>query len=501
MTSNNSRALQLLTCISLLLQWTSAQLTALITSPGNPYIVNISVTNPTQNTISVLAWNNLFDNTTLLPVPFDVKDDLGNVVPLAATNVMRGGMSSSDLYTLTPGQAYYRVVDLRQIMQDLPSGPSPPQGAGLAPKVFTIAPPPSFKGIIGDASAAIAVASDLTSSPVTLGDLSHSNLQDITVASTPLKLSAVFPLIGDVSSSFVSPADGAHADGECAAQNLTDIANALFDAGLYAKSLGRAANDLTSKLFPMFFRSSARQTVSAIAKEAANSLNGQGPHVVVYCNDIQNVCRNPNVLGYSFTPSFLGDAYIVLCPSARALGRAADPCSTGFLATGTASHVMFHLMMTLNNVIPTVMTSSVYGPVACQHLVNSTSVDATTNPDSLAQLAMLEWGYGLGGSPYNGGSCLPVDDSPSRMKKRAVPAGRSKTPNRRQPTSLATERKSSHRLSKRDDISDDLAITSACSAAELSMLQFAVQNAQAMAKYASADLSSTSPDSLERWTT
>ena len=487
----------LTTCICLLLHWASAQLTGSLTSPGNPYIVTIQITNPSQETLSILAWNNVFDNTSALPLFFTAKDDLGNVVQLASTNVMRAGLSSSDLYTMVPGHIFNQTVDLRQVMQTLPSGPSPPQGARLAKTVFTVALPPTYKGIVGDASAVIAVPPDFSSAPKKLGDQFHSNLQDIGIECMPLRLSASFPLIGDVDPTFASSADGAHIDSQCTAQNLTDLSDALADAGIYAKSLGLAADDPTNTVFPLFFNTSARQTVSSIAKAISNNLIGHGPHVNVYCQDIQNICSDPNVLGYSFTPSFLGDAYIVLCPSGMGLGRALPPCQT--IGTATSSHVIFNLMTTLNNIVPAVMTNAVYGPAACELLSISTTIDPTTNPDSLAQLSIEQWGYGLGGSPWNGGSCLPAGGFLS-TRKSAISDTRKEISVARSKSSPNSKRPSPPLKTKRDDIADDLAATSACTAAESSLLQFAVENARALAKYASDDLQSTSPESLQRWT-
>ena len=481
--------------IFLLFHWSLAQLTGSVSSLGNPYIVTLQITNPTQSTISILAWNNVFDNTTQLPVLFDVKDDQGNTVSLASTYIMRAGMSRSDLYPLAAGQTYYRTVDIRQIMQNLPSGPSTPFGAELAPKVFTIAPPLSFKGLVSDGSAVVEALPALHATPPTFGDMATSNLQDITVTSTPTRLSAVFPILGDLNPSFMSSGDGAHVDSDCKAQDLTQMSDALFDAGLYATSVGMAANDSSSPLFHLFFPESARQKVQSIATAAMNSVHGQGPHVDLYCTDIQNLCGNPNILGYSFTPSFLGNAYIVLCPSARALGRAQPPCQTNSLDSATTSHVLMHLVLTLNNVVATVMTESVNGPAACEELSNSSLVDPTCNPDSLAQLAVAHWGYGLGGLPYNGPSCLPSGGVKPGLHSRAMPVRHGKP--------MSTAKSYSRRalsLSAKD-FQIQLSLTQDCAASESSMIQIAIANAQALAKYASSDLGSTSTASIDRWTT
>ncbi|KAL8780796.1 MAG: hypothetical protein Q9213_006297 [Squamulea squamosa] len=504
MTTYLARAVSILICTFLLLQGSFAQLTGKITSPGNKYIYTIEITNPTQTTISVLAWNNIFDSLTQLPVLFDVRDDEGSIVPLASTNVMRASMSSNDFYSLAPQEVFSRTIDIRQIMQNLPSGPSAPQGAGLGDKIFTVTPLAAYKGVIGDASAVVAAVANFQSSPKTLGDMAKSNLQDITVMSTTQRFSNVFPLFREADSTYLGPTDGIHAATDCAAQDLTDISDAIFDAGVYAASLAKAANDSTNTLLSRFVFPSANnlQLVSAVAAAAAASINGQGPHVDVYCKDIQNLCGNPNILGYSFTPSFLGDAYMVLCPAARTLGRAPAPCQTGSVGGASTSHVLFHLLMTLNNVVPTVTTSSVNGLVACQDLANSTLIQSTRNSDSLAQLALVEWGYGFGGAPYNGGTCLPANGIPPFMKKR-VASFRHRSES--YPNKLAMrprEHTSPQSLSRRQgyaDLDHDLARISDCTPGESSMLRLAVENAQAMARWASADLSSSSSESSNRW--
>ncbi|KAL8994838.1 MAG: hypothetical protein Q9169_005314, partial [Polycauliona sp. 2 TL-2023] len=500
-------------CPILLLSGVSAQLIANVKSPGNVYIYTIEITNPTETPVSVLAWNNMFDNSTRLPVLFDVRDDEDNIVPLASTYVMRAGMSSNDFYTLAPHESFSRTIDIRQIMQHLPSGPSSPQGAGLTQKVFTITPLAAYKGVIGDASTVVAALADLASSPKKLGDLGTSNLQDITVTTKSIRGANTFPLFAGPDSTYLGTPDGTHAATDCTAQDLADVSNAIFDAGVYANSLAIAANDSTNTLLPEFISPSVHNLpgISAIAAAAVGSINGQGPHVDVHCTDYDNLCGDPNVLGYSFTPSFLGNAYIVLCPTARALGRAPAPCQTGSVGGASTSHVLLHLLMTLNNVVPTVATSSINGLLACQNLATSTLIDPTRNPDSLAQVAIAEWGYGFGGPPYSGATCLPAEGVPSRMKKRASSSFKHQTEsNSDKQDKLATRRRehsSPQNLSRRQrrqrylELEEDLARTTDCSRRESAMLRLAVENARAMARWASADLSSTSPESSARWTT
>ena len=120
----------------------SAQLTGSITSPGNPFIVTVDITNPTTSTISILKWNNIFDNETQLPVSFEVKDGSGDDIQIGSTYAMRSGMTNNDLYVLEPRHTFTKILDLRAFLQSLPSGPS-----GLHPKVIQISLPPIFQGI------------------------------------------------------------------------------------------------------------------------------------------------------------------------------------------------------------------------------------------------------------------------------------------------------------------------------------------------------------------
>ena len=85
---------------------TNAQLEGRLTSPGNSYVVTIQITNPTQDIILILAWNIAFDNTTQLPILFNIRDDHGHAVPLASTYALRAEIGTSDLYSPAAGQTY-----------------------------------------------------------------------------------------------------------------------------------------------------------------------------------------------------------------------------------------------------------------------------------------------------------------------------------------------------------------------------------------------------------
>lgn len=313
--------------IQLLLPGTSGQLTGTITSPGNPFIITATIVNPTTSTISILAWNNIFDNRTQLPVSFSVFDDQNNPVQLASTYAMRAGMTNDDFYDLLPGQNLTKTFDLRQFLQDIPSGPTT-----RLPKVIKVQLPLAFKGIMHSGSYQIppTAAADFTVQPSRFGDFSAAGLQDIKLISETFKRSLYFPIFVDLETGYRSPPDGIHIQtADCQTQNFSDLSDAIFDAGVYAKSIYLAASNVTSTLFANFFNAEEHNNVSNLGSLLVNATSGSGPHVDVYCTDGLDLCSSKsNILGYSSTPSWLGDAFITLCPSARNLGRAPAPCST-----------------------------------------------------------------------------------------------------------------------------------------------------------------------------
>ena len=482
-----SRLVYVVVFLALLLQGAVGQLTGTITSPGNPFIIAVTIINPTANTISILSWNNIFDNATQLPVSFSVNDDQGNPVKLASTYAMRAGMTNDDLYDILPGQNFIRVFDMRQFLQSVPSGPTT-----LQPKVISISLPPVFKGISHSGSYQIpaAAAADPTSTPP-IGDFSAAGLQDIILSSTPLKLSYQFPIFPDLDPGYSNPGDGIQIQGaDCQSQNFTDLSNAIFDADVYAKSVYLAATNPTGDLFADFFNAgSDEQAVVNVSTLVMNATRGTSPHVDVYCTDGLNLCSSDsNILGYSSTPSWLGNAYITLCPSARNLGRAPAPCTSigAESLSATTSHVMFHLILTINNVVGTMIDNSVYGSSSSQYLRNSSVWDPTENADSYAQLAIIQWSFGLGGSPYSGPSCLPADGSPPSIPKRSrtLPVHPIRP---RHAVHLTGVPPSSHVRRQRGTwggLDQTVASAQQCTASEKRLLQYAIQNAGAVAALA-----------------
>lgn len=476
-----------------LVQFCGAQLTGEIVSPGNRFVVTVSIANPTQQTISILKWNNIFDNSTQLPVSLAVQDDQGFETQVASTYVMRAGVTNADLFSLAPGQSYQKVLDLRQILQNLASG-----GTGLQLRKFTVTIPPSFQGIISTGHPGPipveAAAADLNGPLLQLGNYAMAGFKEITVASKPFPGLLDFPIYRPADIANPGPADGIQVHSSCAPPNTTN-SDAIFDAGVYARSLSTAARDSANVLFPQFFPDSSRELVGSIGDAITKSVQGSGPHVDLYCTDVLNMCGDRNILGYSFAPSFLGNAYIVLCPAAVALGRAPEACSMpgGTQISASTSHVLFHLMLTLTNVLPTVISGSIYGSRACQQIVGNATypgltADPTKNADSYAQLAIAHWAYGLGGPPYTGSSCLPEDGAvPPNQKRENVNDDTNDdrlSPNDHSipvPSKLLSKRQVDHYID--NPLATNLAKLEPCSGVELTLVQNALANARALAAY------------------
>ena len=481
------RLLYFVLFLPLLLQGAVGQLTGTITSPGNPFIITATITNPTSNTISILSWNNIFDNATQLPVSFSVNDNQGNPIQLASTYAIRAGITNDDLYDILPSQNFTRLFDMRQFLQSVPSGPTT-----LQPKAIYISLPPVFKGISHSASYQIpaAAAADPTGTPP-IGDFSAAGLQDIILSSAPLKLSYNFPIFPDLDPGYFSHGDGIQIQGaDCQSQNFTDLSNAIFDAGVYAKSVYLAATNPTSAFFGVFFNAgSDEQAVANISMLVMNATRGTSAQVDVYYTDGLNLCSSDlNILGYSSTPSWLGNAYITLCPSARNSGRAPAPCTSigAESLSATASHVMFHLILTVNNVVGTMIDNSVYGSSSSQHLRNSSVWDPTENADSYAQLAIIQWGFGLGGSPYSGPSCLPADGNPPSIPKRSrtLPVRPIRPRHAVQLTGAPPSSHVRRQFGIWGGLDQIVASAQQCTASEKRLLQYAIQNARAVAALA-----------------
>jgi len=470
---------RLLCVIQVLIQLATSQLTGRVTSPDNLFIVNISITNPTSNTISLLNWNNVFDFTCQLPYSFIVRDSQGNEIQQASTYAMRSGISISDLYDLEPGQGFSRQFDLRQVLQNNPSSTS-----RRTPQSIRVSLPVGYKGIShsGGYQIPTAAAASLSGQTPTLGDYSAAGLEDVTMTARALSLQLTFPIFQNIEEGYSSPPDGVRLNtNDCRGQSAAILNDALFDAGVYAKSLSLAASDPSGPLFTSFFSSSMQQMISKIAFSVENTLQGHGPHIDVYCTDGANLCSSSsNILGYSFTPSWIGNGFVVLCPSARSLPRAPIPCTSnpGVQTGASASHVMFHLLLTLNNIATVMIEGNIYGSGSSEHLKTSVVFDPTKNPDSYAQLAISEWAYGLGGAPYNGASCFPANGHIPQNQKRSH---LSRTPRAIRGSQEARQYVETTNQGTSPFLAGKVAGAQQCTGTVGALLEYAIRNAQALA--------------------
>ncbi|KAI4236529.1 MAG: hypothetical protein LQ349_002493 [Xanthoria aureola] len=411
------RSLHFLCVVHLLFQFTTSQLVGSITRlRKDEYNFVISISNPTKNTISILNWNTIFDPVIPLPASLVFRDDQGLPLRIATTYAMRAGITDTDFLHLLPNQTYPKSFDIRSLLQVVPEGRS---------GNITVALPAGFKGMSynGTWTVPAAAAANFTVDPPRLGDFSAAGLQDISLTSRRLAMEFHFPLFDN--DGLVDPKPGGALGGievgdSCQGLNGTSMTDALFDAGIYANAISLAAKERSSALFWNYFPSRARQTVGSVASSVQKAIKGQGPQVAVRCTDYFKTCYDNNILGLTFTPSNLGPAEIVMCPVARTLPRAPWPCSThpGRQIGASASRVLLHLILTINSIYTDAITGSVYGSGSCQLLKNSHILATTKNPDSYAQLAMAQWGYGLGGPPYHGDPCPPTLGIVPNVQKR-----------------------------------------------------------------------------------
>ncbi|KAI4190044.1 MAG: hypothetical protein L6R41_001063 [Letrouitia leprolyta] len=316
---------------------------------------------------------------------------------------MRAGITDADFYHLPPESRFYFAHDLRSLAQTVPN---------RLHGIVSIGLPGGFRGVRHDGTWTVpaAAAANLVGDSPKLGDFTAAGLQDITLDSfrKSLNLSAEGP---KSNAAPAVPQDGLQIDqNNCKDEDQKNVTFALHDAGIYIQALSSATQGRSSTMFSNYFLSIARPTVSKVASLAQKAINGQGSRVGVYCDARENICgTSSNILGHSSTDSWFGPTQIVLCPSARRLPLAPPPCEKrpGVQISATASHVMLHLILTLNNIVEETIAGNVYGSGPCQLLKSSRILQTTENPDSYAQLAIAQWAYGLGAPMYFGTPCPP----------------------------------------------------------------------------------------------
>lgn len=143
----------------------------------------------------------------------------------------------------------------------------------------------------------------------------------------------------------------------------------------------------------------SREAVQDFANAVAGRTRGGGPHIGLYCSAILSLCGlSSNIKGSTFTPSWIGDATIELCPSALSLRQAPASCSmpaVGSQVGASTSHVLFHSIPTWNNAVERVISNNVYGSLGNRGLLQASEAGETTivplqNEDSPAQRAIDE---------------------------------------------------------------------------------------------------------------
>ena len=140
----------------------------------------------------------------------------------------------------------------------------------------------------------------------------------------------------------------------------------------------------------------------------------------------------------------------------------------------------------MNNVVGKVISNSVYGPLACRKLLEaskagSPAMDPLQNVDSFVQLAVAQWRYGLGGSPYTGTACLPSNGNPSgKVRRKEI------SESTRKPFHAMT---GDTTLSRRQDDTNDyfdgiINRAEQCKGDQQTLIQYAAENARALARAA-----------------
>ena len=387
------------------------------------------------------------------------------------------GITNEDLQVLAPGQTFTRIFDLRQLLQNVQSGPSP-----FNPKRITIDLPQSFQGArtTGPYDVPAAAAPDLKNGH--LGDFAAAKLIEITLTAGSLIDALTFPVFQNSPADLTVPADGVQLDTTtCSGDNATQLNDAIFDAGVYAQSASLAADDKSNTFYTQYFKDSDRLIVKVFADNALKALKG-GPsyHIDLYCTDILNLCDpGGRVLGYSYTPSFVGSAFIILCPAAKALGRAPPACSfpSGRQPSASTSHVLLHLVMTISNILDSNVGNNYYGVTSCSRIPTTTTVDATRNADSYAQLGIAQWAYGHGGAPYGGAPCVPQNGEIDVNLKRdtQIDVVRPTTEKR------SNRRTLSLRQSQQDTPEGVVKAAQQCTGDQLTLIQNAAANARSLA--------------------
>ena len=415
-----------------------AQLTgSLISNASSPEIILATVENTSNQNVSVLALNNMFD-VLHNSCPAMVFSDNGTAVPVAASHLMYDGLLYDDLLNIQPGQNFSRRFDLKDYLHQ------PPGANGT----FIIALPTKFKGIFGDdntgdgdngtSSLNSSLAQAVSSQD---GELSPSQLSDITLSSENITVSLTWDEIvasarrkrysdidpvEDVFDVDIDPSpltrptpSGVEVDPSCSPTPATKMNKAVRDAGLLAEA---ATNAATSGGYPLnyFFQSTDGNAVTDIMKNVRAAVNKESgsAHVDVLCEDVKEWCKlkGGRIRGYAdnrvVADSDEALARVVMCPSAMRSSENPPPCVRGPASMVTLGYVMLHELMHIDQIDGHRHIGDLeYGIYGCHSLASPANpADPKSNADSYAWLASFAWALGFGN--WQGSPCPAKFPSP-----------------------------------------------------------------------------------------
>ena len=196
-------------------------------------------------------------------------------------------MTTEDFYSLPTGETFSRTYDLRQFLQDIPSGPS-----GAQSKAIQISLPTSFQGHIEDGSYTLPLAAKADLGSGKLGVYDAAFVGEVTLQAESLKVALDFPIYQDAMSGVLDLNDGLIMDNaSCRDQSSTDMLDALFDAGVLADTLVSALDDDKGHFYSQFFQANQLSKIKVPVQAAADIIKGKGPHVDAYCSDLDHLLR------------------------------------------------------------------------------------------------------------------------------------------------------------------------------------------------------------------
>ena len=438
----------------------TAQLTATLTSePDVPQNITITVQNPSKQNVSVLATNNLFD-VLHDSQAVTVQASNGTSLPQLTSTIAYLGTLYTDLLNLEPGATFAREIDLTQYL-------APPIAGGNLSYVISV--PSVFEGIVGPSLAPPNIpttdadpegsANDTSPSwNATLsGDLDEAQLQNITLAASPINVTITWPaqqLAITGATSFVnvingrpgSPVNdppqqveterkrrrqvvtddeweavpihlnqagsGISVNASCPSKTHFFLTQAVTNAGLLAGAAQTAART-GGYPFNFFFRDGDQSRVQDVMGNVVAAVANQtgSAQVEVMCNDWKNWCslKGGRIGGYAHNAVVAesGSALssVVLCPRSLGFSLEGQPCTNPPSGQVTLGYIMLHELMHINAIANGPHIGDiVYGERNSHNLAgNGGPGDPKANADNYAWLGSWAWTLGFGN--WAGSAC------------------------------------------------------------------------------------------------